>query len=244
MRRLIPACVVLLFVLVACQREASEPVEVGPTPLAAAAKDAGHTVAVAPTSTATSVFDCDGSSVGNFSFVIKQGPGEIAVWLPLQFGRPYLVLGQSPAESGERFDGDGVTVWVHGDESLLEVDGVQFTGCKVNRAKSIWEHAKLSGVDFRAVGNEPGWDLEIRNGDNLKFVYDYGQSELIVPAPVPQEDAEAQQAVYDVQNDAYALTVRILAGPCLDSMSGEQFESHVFVDLGGKTFQGCGRALH
>ncbi len=40
-----------------------------------------------------------------------------------------------------------------------------YLDCTYDRRASIWEHAKLSGVDFRAVGNEPGWVLEVREGD-------------------------------------------------------------------------------
>lgn len=192
----------------------------------------------------TAVFDCSDLAGGDFDFVIRTGPGEIAVWLPLRFDRPYLVLGQVQAASGAKYEGDGVTVWTHADEALLTVDGEQFTGCALNRARSIWEHAKLSGVDYRAAGNEPGWHLEIRNSDTLKFVYDYGQSEVIAPAPAPMVEADSRQATYHVQTDTYMLTVRIHGSPCMDSMSGEQFESSVVIDLDGKTFQGCGRALH
>jgi putative lipoprotein len=192
----------------------------------------------------TAVFDCSDPAGGDFDFVMRTGPGEIAVWLPLRFDRPYLVLGQVRAASGARYEGDSVTVWTHADDALLIVDGEQFGGCALNRARSIWEHAKLSGVDFRAVGNEPGWHLEIRNGDRLHFVYDYGQSEVIAPAPDPLVEAGSRQATYDIQTDTYMLTVRIHGSECIDSMSGETFESSVVVDLDGKTFQGCGRALH
>ena len=60
---------------------------------------------------------------------------------------------------------------------MLEVDGETIRGCTEDRYESIWEDAKLSGVDFRAVGNEPGWVLEIRDSESIRFEYDYGQSE-------------------------------------------------------------------
>ncbi|MDH4047259.1 MAG: MliC family protein [Gammaproteobacteria bacterium] len=215
-----------------------------PHPVPENPSPADFAAATEPTFSPTSVFDCGDTAGGAFSFVIKAGPGEIAIWLPPRFGRPYLVLGQSASASGAKFEGDGITVWTHGDEALLKVDNQRFQGCRKNRARSIWEHAKLSGVDFRAAGNEPGWYLEIRNSDSLKFVYEYGQNELLAPAPAPIEDPASRQVTYAVQNDAYSLIVRIIGAPCIDSMSGDQFESHVVVDLDGKTYQGCGRALH
>jgi uncharacterized membrane protein/membrane-bound inhibitor of C-type lysozyme len=197
-----------------------------------------------PGEISTAVFDCGDKQNSGFSVVTRTGPGEIAVWLPLRFGRPYLVLGQVPAASGTKYEGDGVLLWTHGDEALLEVDDEHFSGCAHNQRSSIWEHAKLGGVSFRAVGNEPGWYLELRNGESAKFVYGYGQNELTLPLPVPLENQEARQTTYDTQDDEHRLTIRIIGTSCVDSMSGEQFESSVVVDMDGRTYQGCGRALH
>lgn len=197
-----------------------------------------------PGTTSTAVFDCSDPQNSGFSVVTRTDPGQIAIWLPLRFGRPYLVLGQVPAASGAKYEGDGVLLWTHGDEALLEVDDQRFSGCAHNRRSSIWEHAKLGGVSFRAVGNEPGWYLELRNGESARFVYNYGQNELTLPLPVPLENPLARQTTYDAQDDEHRLTIRIMGTSCIDSMSGEQFESSVVVDMNGRTYQGCGRALH
>lgn len=50
---------------------------------------------------------------------------------------------------------------------MLEVGKKRHVHCKNNRAEAIWEDAKLRGVDFRAVGNEPGWHLELTAGERL-----------------------------------------------------------------------------
>ncbi len=39
---------------------------------------------------------------------------------------------------------------------------------------SVWHRAKLRGVAFRAIGQEPGWLLEITNGTEILLVTDYG----------------------------------------------------------------------
>ncbi|MDA0335458.1 MAG: MliC family protein [bacterium] len=191
----------------------------------------------------TFVYEC---AVGDSSFIfsMKTGPGEIALWLPWRFQRPHLVLGQVRAASGARYEGGGVTVWTKGEEALVEVEGETFRGCRHNRRLSIWEHAKLSGVDFRAVGNEPGWNLEIRRQDRLTFVYDYGDQRLVTPCPDPATDAAARRSIYHAATEAHELTVTLEYGPCVDTMSDEIFETKVTVDLDGTTFRGCGRALH
>ena len=185
-----------------------------------------------------------GNEATRFELVTRTGPGEIAVWLPPQFSRPYLVLGQTRAASGARYEGDGVLLWTHGAEALLEVDGVRQKPCRENRRRSIWEHAKLSGVDFRAVGNEPGWTLELREGRQMRFIYDYGQSEVTTPCPDPVTDLAARRTVYATTDDEHQLTVTLSGEPCADTMSGEQFSTTVMVSLDGRMFHGCGRPLH
>ncbi|WP_420456669.1 YbaY family lipoprotein [Rubrivirga sp.] len=75
----------------------------------------------------TLVFGCDQA----FTFRIRTGPGEIALWLPERFGDRTLVLGQVRAASGARYQDGDVTVWTKGDEALLEVDGESFAGCRL-----------------------------------------------------------------------------------------------------------------
>ena len=105
---------------------------------------------------------------------------------------------------------------------------------------NVWHAAKLRGVAFRAIGQEPGWLLEITNGEEILLVTDYGQNRNAYPYVEPQEDKAARKTVFPVDD-----TTRVLieGKPCTDSMSGESFEVTVTVTLGEKTLQGCGRAL-
>lgn len=45
----------------------------------------------------------------------------------------------------------------------------------------VWEKAKENGIQFRAVGNEPGWLIEIREDEKVRFVNDYGNLEVKAP---------------------------------------------------------------
>lgn len=189
----------------------------------------------------TAIFECEDAEGGDFSFTIRTGPGEIALWLPERFGSRYLVLGQTRTASGVRYEGDGVVVWNKGDEALLEVDGQAFEGCTENPMRAPWEEARRRGVTFRAIGQEPGWHLEIGENRHLRFVYDYGERE--VEAPASSAEAVIGRITYHASADGQELTVTVTELPCTDTMSGEAFERTVTVEFGGQTYRGCGRDL-
>jgi uncharacterized membrane protein len=149
----------------------------------------------------------------------------------------FLISCQSRQDSGNRSEGGPPS-----NDPAAEDSGPDGT--------SVWEHAKLSGVDFRGTGNEPGWfieirsDLEAREGKRIRFVSDYGQREAILHAPDPELEPRLRRAVYRGENGDLHIVVEIEGNACRDSMSGEEFESTVTVEFLGRTYSGCGRALH
>lgn len=106
--------------------------------------------------------------------------------------------------------------------------------------KNVWHAAKLRGVAFRAIGQEPGWLLEIRNGEDILIVTNYGQNKKSYPWVEPQEDKTARETVFQI--DA-ATSVLIEGKPCTDTMSGEKFQVTVTLTVSGQMLKGCGRAL-
>jgi uncharacterized membrane protein len=86
------------------------------------------------------------------------------------------LLQREVAASGVKYTAKGMLVWSKGDEALIEIDGRRYRGCRNNRAKAAWEQARIDGADFRALGNEPGWILEIDEDTGVTFVTDYGQT--------------------------------------------------------------------
>jgi CubicO group peptidase (beta-lactamase class C family)/uncharacterized membrane protein len=201
----------------------------------------------------TSVFTCLQDEPVSFNFTItdlRMKPGELGLWLPLRFGRSYDLLREEGGAQGTRYSGNGVLLRSSGDVATLEVDGQTFEGCRLDRRESVWEHAKLTGVDFRATGNEPGWYIEIRDdseareGKRIRFVFDYGQRDAILHASNPEPEPGLRRTVYRGKNGDLRIVVEIEGNACSDSMSGEQFESTVTVEFQGRTYRGCGRALH
>jgi len=180
----------------------------------------------------TFVFICEDQS----SHVLRTT--ENGVWLFSPEGTRKLPLVRSA--SGAKYS-DGVSVvWTKGKEALIGKVGGKLRSCHNDRRAAIWEHAKLNGADFRAIGNEPGWTLEIHEMSRVILVSDYGASRVEVALPEPVVDSGARSTRWD----AAELTLELIGDRCSDSMSGEAFETKVVVSWQGRTLRGCGRALH
>jgi len=164
-------------------------------------------------------------------------PGGAWVFLP---GRTVHVDRMRSA-SGAKYEGEGVVWWIKGREAMLETAGITAT-CTQNDSATPWVDAKLRGADFRAVGNEPGWHLEIHGDAGITLVTGYGTRTVRVPPVAPRE--EAARTVYHAETEAHDLTVELRPGPCFDDMSGARYATKVTVTVDGQTLRGCGRALH
>ncbi len=180
----------------------------------------------------TLVYEC-----ADYEFVARLGPGEMAVWLEDR----YLILSQVRAASGVKYEEGDTVFWMKGEEASLLLDGQRFTDCQLNPARAPWEDARRRGVDFRAVGNEPGWYLEIQAGRQLLFVGDYGMQRVLLPDPGEQQIGD--QRVYHAAGEGNELRVQISVETCSDSMKGETFSASVLLQLNGVEYRGCGMML-
>ncbi len=105
-----------------------------------------------------------------------------------------------------------------------------------------WENARAQGVDFRAVGQEPGWLLDIYTADRMVLVWDYGDHRLETPRGTPTYPQEGATR-FAAQNDGHQLIVTIRRVPCNDGMSGQAYPSTVEVMIDGRRLTGCGRSV-
>lgn len=203
-----------------------------PAPPAAAGPQAA-----APEAGRTFVYDCDTS----VSFTVRTGPGEVALWIPAALGGAYLVLSETRSASGARYAEGETAYWNQGELATFEVGGQRFVDCRSNPAKVPWADAARRGVVFRALGQEPAWNVEIHQDGSLALVTDYGarRSEVAHAAPL----VEGMRTTYRSADAALALTVVIERRACTDSMSGEAFEAAVTVTLADRVLHGCGRFL-
>jgi membrane-bound inhibitor of C-type lysozyme len=189
----------------------------------------------------TFVYEC----AGEYQFVVDIKDGVAWVFMP---GNT-VSLPRVPSGSGEKYSDGEIVFWSKGQEAMLDSTETSYRQCRNNRAKAIWENSKLRGNDFRAVGNEPGWVLEISStsSDDLKrivFIGDYGQERHDFPTSKMSVDTNARLTIFEAEATAGKFVVTLEGKPCQDTMSGEGFQTTVMVDFFGKKLQGCGNALH
>ena len=186
----------------------------------------------------TLVYECPGDGGPGYEFIARLGPGEMAVWLDDR----YVVLSQVRAASGVKYVEGDITFWMKGEEAMLTMGAVEQRNCRLNHARVPWEDARRRGVNFRAVGNEPGWHLEIQQGRQILFVGDYGMERVVVPDPGEERDGPTR--IYQASGDGHELRVEVVDEICTDTMKGDSFPSRVTLRLDGTTYWGCGRDLN
>jgi len=182
------------------------------------------------------VYECEAGRV----FPVRLERNLAWVFLP----EKTLRLVHVPSGSGARYQQGDSVFWSKGETATLETGDQIYRNCHNNRARAIWEDAKMRGVEFRAVGNEPGWYLEISNATDLLLVTDFGNERHMLNLQILFIDAHQRRTEYHAKHGKPALHLVIEGVECRDTMSGETFEATVSVTLENRTYQGCGRSLH
>jgi len=221
--------------LLACatpEKAADTEVEVGPT-LDVEAIIAARTAALGR----VHAFDCQGQRVvADFGTA-----GEAQVFFP----DITLTMPQVSAASGARFEKGGNVFWTQGQEAQVErADGSRLA-CRRDGIQSILEDAKLRGVHFMALGNEPPWLLEI-GPDAIFLQHGYASDYSVFPIFDPVTSAADRTTTYEGEAFGHQLHLLLVGGdtPCRDTMVDRRYGTHVVVSYDGRTWRGCGEALH
>ena len=143
--------------------------------------------------------------------------------------------------SGARYADDiGNEFWTKGDSGMLTLDGEKHE-CTRTHVASPWDDARSRGVAFRAVGNEPGWLVEIGSGDapSLHAQLDFGSRKLDIASVQPIANNGGWTG-----RSANGTEVRLAVEhkPCQDD-AGARFDVTAQLRAGGKTYTGCGAFL-
>jgi uncharacterized membrane protein len=162
----------------------------------------------------------------------------------LQLSGPFGVrtLAAMRSASGARYGDDrGTEFWDKAGEAMLTLDGQRQPDCSRSASPSPWDAAQARGIGFRAIGNEPGWLVEVGRGDApaLHAVLDFGSRPLDVARATATPDGFSGQTA-----DGALLTLTIQRVVCSDSMSGQDFPASAVLSVGDSTYRGCGRFLH
>lgn len=107
----------------------------------------------------------------------------------------------------------------------------------------VWKKARSEGIQFRAVGNEPGWLIEIRDDQMIKFINDYGDLEIKAPVDDLWLGPAGEDKIYYVENDVIQFQVIIMKKTYQDTISGENFPYQVRVVFPSKSYVGGGKLL-
>lgn len=157
----------------------------------------------------------------------------------LQFFDQTLKLDQKRAADGGRYaDGDN-RLWINGDQATLTLEGRAPVQCREDQ--SI-EQARREHVSYRALGQEPGWLLDIRRGDRFVLHYDNAQKTAEFPYVEPTHPGEGV-AQFTTTADGNTLEVRIRYTACHDAMSGQAYPDTVELEFDDRILKGCGRPL-
>ena len=100
-----------------------------------------------------------------------------------------------------------------------------------------WKKKKSEGVDFMVIGNEPFWNLEIRNKKSLRFHLAEWEKPVDIAFTGSVEKSKFNEL------NAPDIEVRIVPQECSDGMSDYWYDYNVTVIYKGKTYKGCGIAL-
>jgi len=178
----------------------------------------------------TMVYECDDNS----SFVARLKNDVMWLFLPNES----ISLLHVKSASGATYTTNATTLFTKGEDAILTYHSKRLT-CNNNAYEATWEKAKLDGYDFRAIGNEPAWNLVIAKESKSIFTYNYAQKQEVFI--LPPHKTKDRHTTYDINA---TFTIEIIAKECFDDMSGTPFESSAIITLNGYVYRGCGKALH
>lgn len=104
-----------------------------------------------------------------------------------------------------------------------------------------WDEARARGVTFRAIGNEPGWYVEVDGGDApaMRLFLDYGERQIVFERTTVMPDPFGFRGV----QGEVAAELRLYPERCADVMSGEEFAVRAELVVNGAEYRGCGQFL-
>lgn len=163
----------------------------------------------------------------------------------LSYSGQRLELPRTEAATGTRYaDSQGNELLIRdADRAMLLLAGEPRRDCVRGDRPSPWDRAADNGVSYRAVGQEPGWLVEVTEGADgegttLTAHLDYGQR--LLEALDLQRDGDTFSGTTAT---GARLELAIEERECADSMSGERFRTTATLAVDGENYEGCGAWL-
>lgn len=154
-------------------------------------------------------------------------------------------LDQTVSASGVRYanEGEAVVFWTKGDTARVERHGALPVPCRELRAESLREDARARGVIYRALGNEPGWTLEIGPDGTLDWTTNYGEERHVFEDAVETAGGDLTSRRFTASSAAQSIAVTVRVEPCTDD-AGVAFDYAATIEFAGGTLRGCAVRLN
>jgi membrane-bound inhibitor of C-type lysozyme/uncharacterized membrane protein len=151
-------------------------------------------------------------------------------------------LEQTVSASGVRYADEGMVFWTKGRTATLERQGAGLVQCDERRYESLLEDARARGVVYRALGNEPGWVLEVGPGSRLDWTTNYGQERHAFAQSTESVGTEPASAIYVARSGAESIRVTVRQQPCTDD-GDVAYDYSAVVEFGDALYRGCATRL-
>jgi len=193
-------------------------------------------------SAATYVYRCDGEA----AVIVVRIDGDRGHLFSRQFSQPLhrQADGVTFAGTDVSYLPDRPPDLAPAQTAAITIGGKALQNCRNDPRAAVWEAAKLRGVSFRALGQEPPWLLEIDRDNGFLLVTGYGESSHSFPYSEPVSDTQQRSSRFRSQAHGERIVITVTAESCRDSMSGEAFSSRVEIEWREQLLRGCGRPLH
>lgn len=103
-------------------------------------------------------------------------------------------------------------------------------------ARPVWKEKRKSGVHLYGIGNEPFWNIELRDSVHFRLADWSANVSLPLQSSTPGRDS----SVYLAGNDSLSLRLTIFSYYCSDGMSDFIYRNAIRIVYNGKKFEGCG----
>ena len=183
---------------------------------------------------ALTLWHCD----GEYEFAATPRDGALELALP---GRT-LTLAAAGAPDERRHARNEVSLRFEGDDAAHLTVGLESHVCTRKAWAGPWADARARGAAFRAVGQEPGWTVEVVPGGALTAVLDYGERTIELPAPA-MTPLDGGARGYQAEGDGVVVQLVIEPLVCFDAMSGHVHPETATLAVDGQRYYGCGVPL-
>ncbi len=154
-----------------------------------------------------------------------------------------IVLPIAISASGARYSDGETTFWNKGEEATIDIEGKTYFCRVTDKYSKAWVTAAESGINFRAIGQEPGWILEISDDKQINLVTNYGEERIEALIYKSIGDSNSGTKIYYAETAEQDLIVIAQRKPYADIMSGEIFPYTVTIIRGSDVYRGGGREL-